>query len=51
MYQPEVIALLSVRQAGTTLAERLSPINAAMLRRAHALTESGRAMGKIVVEG
>jgi NADPH2:quinone reductase len=35
----------------TTLTERLSPINAANLRRAHALLESGTARGKIVLEG
>ncbi|HEX2018969.1 MAG TPA: zinc-binding alcohol dehydrogenase family protein [Aurantimonas sp.] len=35
----------------TTLAERLAPINAANLRRVHALIESGRAKGKIVLEG
>lgn len=35
----------------TTLTERLSPINAANLKRAHALLESGTARGKIVLEG
>jgi NADPH2:quinone reductase len=35
----------------TTLTERLSPIDAANLKRAHALIESGKARGKIVVEG
>jgi len=35
----------------TTLTERLSPINAANLKHAHALIESGKARGKIVVEG
>lgn len=35
----------------TTLAERFGPINAANLRRAHALIESGKAKGKIVLEG
>ncbi|HWX58732.1 zinc-binding dehydrogenase, partial [Bradyrhizobium sp.] len=35
----------------TTLAETFGPINARNLRRAHALIESGRAKGKIVLEG
>ncbi|MWV11994.1 zinc-binding alcohol dehydrogenase family protein [Pseudomonas sp. R-28-1W-6] len=35
----------------TTLAEHFGPINAANLRRAHALLESGTARGKIVLEG
>jgi len=35
----------------TTLAEHYGTINAANLRRAHALLESGRARGKIVLEG
>ncbi len=34
----------------TTLSEVLSPINAANIRAAHALIETGRAKGKIVVE-
>ncbi len=35
----------------TTLSERFGAINAANLRRAHALIESGRAKGKVVLEG
>jgi len=35
----------------TTLAERFGAINAANLRRAHALSESGRAKGKIALAG
>src|SRR5690606_7755798 len=35
----------------TTLTSRLSPINAANLKEAHARFESGRAKGKIVLEG
>ena len=35
----------------TTLAQTFGPINAAGLRRAHALIESGRAKGKIVLAG
>lgn len=35
----------------TTMSEVLTPINAANLRRAHGLIETGRAKGKIVLEG
>jgi NADPH2:quinone reductase len=35
----------------TTVGERFGPINAANLKRAHALIESGRARGKVVLEG
>lgn len=35
----------------TTVAETLSPINAANMREAHRLVETGAAVGKIVVEG
>jgi NADPH:quinone reductase len=35
----------------TTLADNFGPINAQNLKRAHALIESGRAKGKIVLEG
>ena len=35
----------------TTLAENFGTINAANLRRAHALIESGRARGKVVLQG
>jgi zinc-binding alcohol dehydrogenase family protein len=35
----------------TTLAEQFGPINATNLKRAHALLESGKARGKIVLEG
>ena len=35
----------------TTVTETLRPIDAANLRKAHALIESGRARGKIVLEG
>jgi len=35
----------------TTVSEILSPINAANMREAHRLVETGRAKGKIVVEG
>jgi len=35
----------------TTLFERFGPINAANLRRAHALIEGGQSRGKIVLKG
>jgi NADPH:quinone reductase len=35
----------------TTVSEVLRPINAANMRKAHALVESGKARGKIVLEG
>ncbi|MDR3507800.1 MAG: zinc-binding alcohol dehydrogenase family protein [Caulobacteraceae bacterium] len=47
----EVARLVDAGTLRTTLAERFGPINAANLRRAHALLESGRAQGKIVLEG
>jgi NADPH:quinone reductase-like Zn-dependent oxidoreductase len=34
----------------TTLTQRLSPINAANLRKAHALLEAGSMIGKVVLE-
>lgn len=43
--------LLKVGKVRTTVTERLSPINAANLKRAHALIESGTAKGKFVLEG
>lgn len=47
----EVSRLVDDGTLKTTLAETLAPINAENLRRAHALIESGRARGKIVLEG
>jgi zinc-binding alcohol dehydrogenase family protein len=47
-------ALAGLVDAGTvrtTLGEHLGTINAANLRRAHALLESGRSRGKLVLEG
>jgi NADPH2:quinone reductase len=35
----------------TTAAETLGTINAANLKKAHALIESGRARGKLVLQG
>ena len=44
-------ALVDAGRIRTTLAETFGPINAANLKRAHALIESGKARGKIVLEG
>ena len=47
----EVARLVDEGTIRTTLAESFGSITAANLRRAHALIESGRAKGKIVLEG
>ena len=47
----EVARLVDAGTLRTTLGESFGAINAANLRRAHALLESGRAKGKIVLEG
>jgi NADPH2:quinone reductase len=47
----EVSRLVDAGTLRTTLAETLGPIDAATLRRAHALIESGKARGKLVLEG
>ena len=47
----EVAALVDAGVIVTTLAQELTPINAANLRKAHALVESGRSRGKVVVTG
>jgi NADPH2:quinone reductase len=47
----EVSRLVDAGQIRTTLAEHFGAINAANLKRAHALIESNRAKGKIVLEG
>ncbi len=47
----EVARLVDKGALRTTLGENFGPINAANLKRAHALIESGRARGKIVLEG
>ena len=46
-----VAALVDAGRLRTTVSEQLSPINAANLRRAHQLVESGRMRGKIVLSG
>jgi zinc-binding alcohol dehydrogenase family protein len=47
----EVATMVENGTIRTTLAENLGTINAANLRRAHAMVESGRTRGKIVLEG
>lgn len=47
----EVARLVDAGKVRTTLTERMAPIDAANLRPAHALSESGSAIGKIVLEG
>jgi NADPH:quinone reductase len=47
----EVAKLVDTGVIRTTLAETLGTINAANLKRAHALIESGRARGKLVLAG
>ncbi|WP_044482050.1 zinc-binding alcohol dehydrogenase family protein [Paenibacillus antibioticophila] len=46
----EVADLIDSQIIKTTLNKRLSPINAENLRRAHSLLETGKSIGKIVVE-
>ncbi|MCQ8239633.1 zinc-binding alcohol dehydrogenase family protein [Rhizosaccharibacter radicis] len=46
-----VAAMVDGGRLRTTLGERLSPIGADTLRRAHAALESGRTRGKVVIEG
>jgi zinc-binding alcohol dehydrogenase family protein len=47
----EVAALVDAGKLRTTMTEKLSPISAATLRQAHAMVESGRTIGKVVVAG
>jgi NADPH2:quinone reductase len=47
----ELADLVDSGRIRTTLTERLSPINAANLKRAHELVESAATRGKVVVEG
>lgn len=47
----EVSSLIDMGVLRTTLGEHYGTINAANLKRAHALLESGKARGKIVLEG
>ena len=47
----EVSRLVDAGNIRTTLAETVGTINAANLKRAHAMVESGRTRGKLVLEG
>lgn len=47
----EVARLVDAGRIRTTVTEVMRPIDAANLRKAHAILESGRARGKIVLEG
>lgn len=47
----QVAGWLDTGRLRTTLTEKLSPINAANLRAAHAKVESGKMVGKLVLEG
>jgi len=47
----EVAALADAGRIRSTLTTELGTINAANLRKAHALVESGKAIGKVVLEG
>ena len=47
----ETAGLVEAGTLTTTAATRLSPINAANLKKAHALLEGGHVVGKIVLEG
>ena len=47
----EVAWLVDAEQIRTTMRQNLGPINAANLKRAHALIESGTAIGKLVLAG
>ncbi len=47
----EVARRVDAGQIKTTLNTRLGPIDAATLKRAHALVETGSSIGKVVVEG
>src|SRR5689334_19737384 len=47
----EAATLIEAGTLTTTVTTRLSPINAATLRQAHAMLEGGHVVGKIVLEG
>lgn len=47
----EVADLVDAGTIRTTLHTRLAPIDAARLREAHAVVESGRSIGKVVIDG
>ncbi|MEZ4302318.1 MAG: zinc-binding dehydrogenase [Polyangiaceae bacterium] len=47
----EVAALVDAGVLRTTVSQNMGAINAANLKRAHALIESGGSRGKVVLEG
>jgi len=47
----DIAAMIDDGMIATTLAQELSPINAANLKQAHQLVEGGRSIGKVVVHG
>ena len=47
----EIAQLVDAGLVRSTLTDRFGSINAANLRRAHALIESGKSRGKVVLEG
>ncbi|MDQ1914224.1 zinc-binding alcohol dehydrogenase family protein [Paenibacillus sp. GD4] len=47
----EIARLVDEGVVRTTTSETLTPINAANLRKAHAMLETGRTVGKVVLEG
>jgi NADPH:quinone reductase-like Zn-dependent oxidoreductase len=47
----EIARLIDAGRLRTTLSETFGPIDAANLARAHALIESGKAKGKVVLAG
>jgi NADPH:quinone reductase-like Zn-dependent oxidoreductase len=47
----EVAALVDAGVIQTTVGEHFGRINAANLKRAHALLQTGKARGKIILEG
>ena len=51
LFAERVQTLTDMSDLRTTLGEHFGTINASNLRRAHALLESGKAKGKIVLEG
>jgi NADPH:quinone reductase-like Zn-dependent oxidoreductase len=46
-----VSQMMASGQIISTMTQQLGPINAANLTRAHELQESGRVLGKLVLEG
>ncbi len=51
MIQNTISDLVGAGKIRTTLTERMTPINAANLKKVHALIESSAARGKIVLKG